>query len=255
MQKYNAKYFKENLPEWKRKKDPILSKFFYRKVSFFVSGFFANRGTGANTVSNISTVIGIIACVFMVIPQYWCGIVSAILVNTWLIFDCADGNIARSVKAQPFGEFVDACSSYILCGLLFNAMGLRVFLTGDYVLPIPAVYLTFLGALASSFDSLMRLIYQKYIVVSRDWNVEGKVALDGSNAGKIDKIRIRIDQELNLGGILPLAILLGAILRCLDIVIVLWTIYFLAVFTASTCYLIHKAGKFAKQEASNAKND
>ena len=35
IKKYSPKYFKKDLPEWKRRKDPITSKFFYRRLSFY----------------------------------------------------------------------------------------------------------------------------------------------------------------------------------------------------------------------------
>lgn len=237
--KYTAKYFKESLPEWKRKKDPVLSKIFYRPLSFGVASMCANRGIGANQVSNFSTLIGLAASVFFMIPNYYSGITGAVLVNIWLILDCTDGNIARSVKQEAFGEFVDAVSSYVLVGLIFNAMGIYVYFQGGIFLYHNIVPII-LGAFASSFDSLMRLVYQKYIVVSRDWGIEGKVALDGSNAGKIDKIRFRVEQEIGMGGILPCAILWATIFRCLDIVLVIWCLYYGCVFIATTIYLLYK---------------
>lgn len=244
--KYNAKFFRESMPEWKRKKDPVLSKIFYRRISFVCASVFANCGINANTVSNISTVIGLLACVCFAVPNYVCGIVGAILVNIWLILDCTDGNIARSVKMEPFGEFVDAVSSYLLVGLLFNVLGVHTYYMGGVILKKNIIIIV-VGAFAASFDSLMRLVYQKYIVVSRDWGIDGKVKLDGSNAGKIDKIRFRVEQEFGMGGILPLAILLASVFRCLDIVLIIWCAYYGCVFLASTLYLLNKAMKTNKR--------
>ena len=50
--KYTAKYFKDGMPEWKRKKDPILSRLFYRKAAFSVAAVAANAGISANAVSS-----------------------------------------------------------------------------------------------------------------------------------------------------------------------------------------------------------
>ena len=52
--KYTPKYFYDNLPAWKRKKDPILSRLFYRPASFLTASIFSNLGIGANTVSYYS---------------------------------------------------------------------------------------------------------------------------------------------------------------------------------------------------------
>ena len=237
---YTAQYFKESLPEWKRKKDPVLTKIFYRPISFCFAAFFANRGVGANAVSYLSTIVALLACASYLTCSFAGGITGALLVNFWLILDCTDGNIARSVKAEPYGEFVDATSSYLLVGLLFNVLGLYAYRQGGRLFH-DAVEIIFLGALASSFDSLMRLLYQKYIVVSRDWNEDGKIAQDGSNGGKIDKIRIRVEQEIGMGGILPFALALMTAFHAVDFVIIAWCAYYGSVFVATLLYLSWKA--------------
>ena len=251
MEKYTARYFRDNLPEWKRKKDPVLTRIFYRPVSFYFSAFFANRGVGANAVSNLSTVVGLAACAAYLTCHFAGGVIGALLVNLWLILDCTDGNIARSVRFEPYGEFVDAASSYILVGLLFNILGLYAYQRGGLLFH-QNVVIILLGALASSFDSLMRLLYQKYIVVSRDWNEDGKIAQDGSNGGRIDKIRIRVEQEIGMGGVLPFALLVLTVVRGVDLVILAWCLYYGAVFAATLAYLLWKTGKRAR-EAANQK--
>lgn len=49
--KFTAKYFRDNYPEWKRKKDWPPTRYFYRQISFYLSAFFANLGWSANSVS------------------------------------------------------------------------------------------------------------------------------------------------------------------------------------------------------------
>lgn len=157
---YTPKYFKENLPEWKRKKDPILSRIFYRPVSFLFSSLFCHIGWTANMVSYFSALIAIIACVCFV---FGAPIAGAILINIWLILDCSDGNIARSVKKEHYGDFADAMSSYICVGLMFVCIGFNVYQTGGIIFYAESPWIILLGALAGSSDSLMRLIYQKYL--------------------------------------------------------------------------------------------
>lgn len=105
--KYTMKYFKEDMPEWKRKKDPPLSRIFYRPAGFLLAAAFSNAGVSANTVSYISLVEGVLACGLFLPDHYVCRVAGAALVNLWLVLDCTDGCIARSVRAQPFGEFAD----------------------------------------------------------------------------------------------------------------------------------------------------
>jgi hypothetical protein len=60
--KYTPKYFSERLPAWKRKKDPILSRIFYRPASFVTAALFSSAGVGPNAVSYFSAVVAIAAC-------------------------------------------------------------------------------------------------------------------------------------------------------------------------------------------------
>ena len=67
--KYTAKYFSDNMPDWKKKKDSILCRLLYRKISFHISAFAANHGISANTVSYLSAIEGIIACILFLVTS------------------------------------------------------------------------------------------------------------------------------------------------------------------------------------------
>ena len=128
--KYTAKYFKDNMPEWKRKKDAFVVQKFYRPLSFYGSSFAANHGISANTVSYFSVIVAIIGCILFLFDSKGLCICGAVLFSVWSWLDCVDGNLARSVRKQPFGEFADSMSSYILVGLMGSAMGIsRIVIT------------------------------------------------------------------------------------------------------------------------------
>ena len=127
--KYTAQYFRENLPEWKRRKDPVMVKILIRPLSFYGSAFCANHGITPNTVSIFSSFIAILACSMFLFARYEFNIAGALLIFFWHILDCIDGNLARCVKPQPFGEFVDAESSYTLVGFLGVCIGISVYYT------------------------------------------------------------------------------------------------------------------------------
>ncbi len=234
---YTPKYFKENLPEWKRKKDPILSRIFYRPVSFFFSSLFCHIGWTANMVSYFSAFIAIIACACFV---FGAPIAGAILINVWLILDCSDGNIARSVKKEHYGDFADAMSSYICVGLMFVCIGFNVYQTGGVIFYAESPWVILLGALAGSSDSLMRLIYQKYLNSAYSQGVEVNRSEDPNQHSGINRIRMRVDAYLSLGGFLPLAVLLGAIFQFLDLIVIIWCLYYGLSFIASALYLSKK---------------
>lgn len=249
--KYNAKYFKESMPEWKRKKDPILSRLFYRRVSFYIAASCANLGISANTVSYFSGVLGIIACVCFIPDIFWMHILGAVLINIWLILDCTDGNLARSVKSQPFGEFADGISSYILVGLMCTAMSFSVYFDGGFFVPACWPWIILIGALASSSDSLMRLIYQKYKNTERDMADKGIVKIENdvrTDHNQVGSLRVRIEAELGIGGILPLAILIATIFKALDIVVVYCFLYYGLSFVLATLIYVKKAMNAEKMQ-------
>ena len=232
--RYTAKYFHDNLPEWKRKKDPILSRVFYRPLSFFCSAFFANVGWTANMVSYFSAVVALVACACFVLGA---PIAGAVLINVWLLLDCTDGNIARSVRKERYGDFADSMSSYICVGLMFCCMGFSAYQMGGALFVPGNPWVILMGALAGSSDSLMRLLYQKFL--------NSSVAQGG-----INRIRMKVDAYVSLGGFLPLAVLLASIFGFLDVVVVLWLTYYGLTFLASALYLVRKTFKANEADAN-----
>lgn len=242
---YTAKYFKDNMPEWKRKKDPPLSRIFYRKVAFHWAAFAANHGIMANSVSYFSMYIGILACALFLFNKP-IAIVGAVLVNVWLILDCTDGNLARSVKSQPFGEFADGISSYVIVGLLCTVMGFYVFRNGGLVISAGFSWIILIGALASCSDTMMRLIYQKYKNTERDMAEKGIIEVehdDRTDHSKVNSLRVRIESDFGIGGCLPLMVLLGTIFNVLDLVVLYCLLYYGGSCLISSMLTIRKAKK------------
>ena len=242
--KYTYKYFKDSMPEWKRKKDPILSRIFYRRVAFGLAAFLANHGISANTVSYFSAIIGIVGCIcFLPASQVW-HILGAIIINFWLILDCTDGNLARSVKSQPFGEFADGISSYIPVGLMGSAMGVAVYREGGIFVHAGHFWIIYIGALASAADTLMRLIYQKYKATEREMAEKGIVTIENdvrTDHSQVGSLRVRIEAELGIGGLLPIAILLASIFKSIDIIVVYCFLYYGTSCVFASCIYIRKA--------------
>ena len=242
--KYTAKYFRDDMPEWKRKKDPILSRIFYRRIAFGTAAIAANIGISANTVSYFSAMVAVCACLCFLPASQLLHIIGAVLINIWLILDCTDGNLARSVKSQPFGEFADGISSYILVGLMCTMMGIAVYFEGGAVVPAGSPWIILVGALASSSDSLMRLIYQKYKNTERDMADKGIVKIENdvrTDLSQVGNLRVRIEAELGIGGLLPLAILIAAVFKALDIVVMYCFLYYGASCLIATLIYVRKA--------------
>lgn len=238
--RYTSKYFRDNLPGWKKKKDPILSRVFYRPASFYFSALFSNIGWTANMVSYLSACVALVACVCFVFSH---SIAGAVFINLWLVLDCADGNIARSVRKERYGDFADSMSSYICVGLMFACMGYAACQQGGLLFSAGDFRIILIGALAGSSDSLMRLLFQKYLNSSLAQGLVVNRDEDPEKQRGINRIRMKVDAYVSLGGFLPLAVLLGGCFGCLDIVCCLWCAYYGLTFFASTSYLVMKTFK------------
>jgi hypothetical protein len=235
--KYTPKFFHEGLPEWKRKKDPVLSKLFYRPVSFVLSSLFSSVGWTANSVSYLSAVVAIMACAFFVSGA---PIAGAILINVWLLLDCADGNIARCVKKEKYGDFADSMSSYVCGGFMFACMGYSVCMTGGIIFQQGDSRIVLIGAIAGSCDSLMRLLYQKFKNSSYLIGIDAYTSEDPERESGLNRLRMKVDATVSLGGFLPSAVLLGAIFGALDLVVCIWAAYYAVTFLATSVYLVRE---------------
>mgnify|MGYP004597317593 CR=1 FL=1 len=227
--KFTPKFFYYNTPEWKRKKDPLICKVIYRPISFVIASGLANVGVSANAVSYFSILIAILSSLFFLRGGYESNIIAAVLLNFWLILDCVDGNLARSVKKQAFGEFADAISGYILTGLTCISIGFSVFNTGGIVFDKNNEWILLFGGIASISDLLMRLIYQKYRATLRDLVENGfKVDKDDGHGrnSRNNSIKTRIEETLGFGGILPILVLIAALFETLDVIVVYCALYF-----------------------------
>ncbi len=247
--KYTPKFFKESLPPEHNKKSSVLVRWFYRPLSFVFSSAFANMKISANAVSYFSCIVAVLSAAMFVIPNHTLHIIGGVLANFWLLLDCVDGNIARAIKKQPFGRFADAMGSYLLVGLVCTAMGFAVYFEGGIIVKSGMPWIILVGALASSSDSLMRLIYQKYKNIERLEVDDGiiKPEVDFlADKSKIRSFQVRVEYELGIGGILPIAILLGAIFHALDLVVIYCFLYYGGSFAISTMIYVRKAIKASK---------
>jgi len=243
---YTIKYFYNSMPRWKRIKDPVLTRVFYRPLSFVFASICARCGIQANTVSYLSAIVAVFACVFFIVGQSWSDIVGAVLCNVWLLMDCVDGNLARGVKKQAFGPFADSISSYLLVGFVCTAMGLSCYAQGGRFVEAGNVWILLMGAFASSSDTMMRLIYHKYKSTERELQDNGVLEAEHdvrTDNSQTNNWRVRLESDWGIGGVLPLFILLGSIFKYLDIVVCYCLLYYGGSFIALAFLYVFKAIK------------
>lgn len=247
---YTGKFFRDSMPEWKRRKDCALARYSFRPWSFYISAWCANRGISANTVSYWSVIVAVLGAVSYLIDNYWFQVTGAILFNAWYLLDCVDGNLARSVRKQPFGDFADSMSSYSLVALMGAPIGYAVYCDGGVIVQSGWAMAIVLGAFASSGDTLMRLVYQKY--KSSERNLQDQNVLEVEYDKRLDEnqsasMLVNLEQSLGIGGYLCLIILLCTLFRALDLVIAYIFLYYVSSCIAMLMKYSHKAIIAAKK--------
>lgn len=247
---YTGKYFRESMPEWKRKKDPFTVHYIYRPISFYVAAWCARHNISANTVSYTSALVAIAAAGCFIINDYYCHIAGAILSNVWMLMDCVDGNLARTVKKQPFGAFADAMSSYILVAFICLAMGFAAYQEGGILVQPGCIWIVLVGALASISDTLMRLIYQKYKNVEHELEKAGILIAEIDERQDVNQStnwKNKIDETFGIGGIMQICILLSAIFHALDLMVLYCFAFFGSIALVAIVSLVRKAIRRAKE--------
>jgi len=179
--KYSPKFFYCSLPKWKRAKDPVFVKLIFRPLSYVVSSFFASLQISANTISYLNILNALICIILIGTGIFSYAIIGVVFAFIWLLFDCVDGNIARSVKKQAYGEFADAASSYLLIGGLFSALGIYCYKNGGIIFNIGDINIVILGVIASASDTMVRLYRNKFLL---EPNFENKNISSGNHTKK-----------------------------------------------------------------------
>lgn len=243
---YTSNHFKETMPEWKRKKDPWLMRYTYRPWSFHISAFCANNGISANTVSYIGVVIAFLACACFIPGTTAWQLTGAILFNVWCIGDCVDGNLARSVKKQPFGDFADSMSSYALVAFAGATMGYGVYLHGGVLFPAGQAWVVLVGAIGTTCDTFMRLVYQKYKANERALqdqgvlNVEYEARIDTNQSSSL---RVKLEQDWGIGGYPCMLLIPATIFHAIDVMLIYFVLYYTGACAVTVLGLTRKAIK------------
>lgn len=233
-----ARDFRESFPEWKRKKDSFLLRYFYRPISFYGASVANRLGLTSNQVSFLSLIVAVLACALFLFDNLIIKMIGSVLVVVWMIMDCVDGNLARTVKSYPYGDFIDAISSYTLIALLFPCLGVSVFNSGGVMIEPKSLILVFVGCMTGMFDALARLYYQKYLN-NRSVYVEKKEIEEEKN-GKLSKLNDRVGKEIGLNGLLIPFLIVATAINAIDVFIIVYFCFYGLRFLISFLVLIRK---------------
>jgi phosphatidylglycerophosphate synthase len=131
----------EGQPRWvvERVNDEhLFGRLYMRKLSPRATWLFARLGWSPNAVTVAFIVSGVAAGVVVAFGGLATAIIAAVLVQAGLLFDCADGELARLTKRTSVGGiYLDRighylCDTAMIVGLGFRAQG-ELTVSGRYV--------------------------------------------------------------------------------------------------------------------------
>jgi hypothetical protein len=156
-----------------------------RRFSWPVAWAAINLGITATGVTFISALFVWTGALLIALGGPTIQLAGALCFQLWLVFDCADGTVARATKSGSVrGEYADAFGGYSVSMLLYSSMGVAAAraalgitrlqeIAGGEPVALTAVagagVLLLAGVGASLFSLYARLLYQKYLMLfSRD---------------------------------------------------------------------------------------
>lgn len=238
---------KKTFPEEKKSIESLYGRIIpVRKMSYIITIPFLWADVSAFFVSVLSVFIAILACVLLSLPHSYCRIAGIVAIFIWHLCDCVDGNIARFKKsASCFGSTVDAISGYYFFALFPLAFGIASFNISENYFNVPSWIFLILGALASIFNLLMRLIHQKYCCAEFEFLLkngslkEGKVGVPGKQNGHIKKLQV----EFGPLGIPMFVLWIAPVFNLFHILTVYYFVFFVASGFAMTVLYLWKCYK------------
>ena len=154
--------FKDLLGKSKRNSDPLFCRYFLRPLSFPIGWIFYSLGIRANSISLISIVVTVIACLLIIFGENQEITLASFLMIFVALLDCVDGNVARARgETGPAGEWMDALSGYTVYALLPISLGIGIQIESqsDDLVGIWII----VGSITVISNLYSRLLYQKYM--------------------------------------------------------------------------------------------
>lgn len=246
--KYSFKDILKSYTKEKRKKSSIWARIVSRPLSFPFTFIFINLGISANVVSIISIIDAIVAC-FLIMQGGVLLYIGIGLFVFWHVLDCVDGNIARVKKVSSYGgAFLDAVSGYIAPAFIFLSVGAAAYLNPQLLFVENSHYLIVLGGFSSVTDILTRIIYQKYLVTEYRLGLVGKDGdIDKERSKGIKHIADLIMKNMGYSSLFMPLLIISGIFNYLDILTVLYAVYYVCVLVATIALFVFKAFQLEKR--------
>ena len=228
----NVNQVRNALPREMNQENSLWVRHVIRPISFYVAYGFKRVGFTPNGVTYLAIIVAFVAFILFLLRERASTIVGAVMVQIWMILDCVDGNLARtSEKKNPYGDFVDAMGGYTILGFVFVGLGMvaetEVSWINRYV---PENYFLLLGSIASVSTLTARLIFQKFVAVQYEFRISAN-----PRSEKPGGILHFLEKNLGISGLFMPAMLLAAVFNFVQVIVVFYAAYYLAILMF--CYL------------------
>ncbi|HEY6085755.1 MAG TPA: CDP-alcohol phosphatidyltransferase family protein, partial [Nitrospira sp.] len=101
----------------------FVDRYFNRTLSRRFTRLFLLLGLSPNSVTMLSTIIGLVAAVGFGVGTYAAGLASALLFQLAAVIDCCDGEVARlTFTESPFGAWLDLAMDNIVHMAIFGGL-------------------------------------------------------------------------------------------------------------------------------------
>ena len=152
-----------------------------RRFSWPVAWAAIKLGISPTGVTLVSICFVMAGALLIALSGQWGQLLGALCFQLWLIFDCADGTVARATQSGSIrGEYADAMGGYGVSMLLYSSMGVAAArhtlgithlwdISGNGPIVVSTVVsagVLLLAGVGASLSSLYaRLLYQKYLML------------------------------------------------------------------------------------------
>jgi phosphatidylglycerophosphate synthase len=120
----------DSLQRGKAEFEGMVDTYVNRRISRVFTRLFLKLRVSPNTITGMSTLIGLLAAVAFAFGTYISGIIGALLLQLSAIVDCCDGEVARITFAESrLGEQLDLYADNVVHIALFAGLAWGVFVT------------------------------------------------------------------------------------------------------------------------------
>ncbi len=137
--------------------EEVINQFFNRPLAFLAAKFFKMLNLTPNSVTMISMAFGVSSGIFFARGKNPWVLIGAILLQGMIIFDCADGQLARMLKkSSQFGKTIDGLADIATHFSIFYGIAYALFMkTGS-------IYQFFLALAAQLSMYLHIMLYDHF---------------------------------------------------------------------------------------------